>query len=142
MPGPEERMPLHREDRYLPWLILANVAASILHYVDNILYFASYPEPSWATPHLVDAFWFVMTPFALCGYLLIRRGRIHSGSFLLYAYSAMSLVVLGHYFYAPFERIAFRIHLFILLEVVLALALSVYVLFRQIRTQRPARGTA
>ena len=124
------------EARYLLSLVVANVAASVFHYVDNIVFFADYPEPSWATPHLIDIFWFVLTPFAIAGYTFVRRGRIHLGSSLLYAYSAMSLLVLGHYFYAPIDRIAFRIHFFIVLEAILAIALIAYVLVRQSRTVR------
>ena len=96
------------------------------------MFFAQYPEPSWASPHLIDLFWFAMTPVGVAGYVLTRRGRINLGSALLYAYSAMSLLVLGHYLYAPFSQIPLRIHLWILLEAAMALGLAGYVLHRQL----------
>jgi len=41
---------------------LSNVVTSILHYVDNVVFFRHYPAPTWLSPHLVDLAWFVMTP--------------------------------------------------------------------------------
>ena len=129
-----------RHQRYsmhvLLWLLLANVVATVAHYVDNIVFFAQYPEPPWMQPHFIDAFWFVMTPFALVGYKLITRGRVHFGSVVLYLYAAMSLLVLAHYRYAPMRSIRFRIHIFILVEAALALALVAYVAVLQVRTSR------
>lgn len=47
----------------LAGLVLANVAASALHFGDNMLRFHAYPEPAWITsPGVVDALWFAMTP--------------------------------------------------------------------------------
>ena len=114
-------------------LIVINVAATILHYVDNVLFFEDYPEPPWLRPHMIDAFWFVMTPFALTGYLLVKRGFLHLGSAALYAYAGMSLLSLGHYLYAPIGSIGFRINAFIWLEAGLAAILIAYVAQFQIR---------
>jgi len=122
--------------RWLFWLVIANVAASVLHYVDNVVFFSQYPEPAWATPHLIDAFWFVMTPFAVAGYLLVRRGAVVWGGGVLYLYAGMSLLVLGHYRFAAIGSVPFRINLFILLETVLAAALIAYVSLLQIRQLR------
>nr|WP_315043135.1 hypothetical protein [uncultured Moraxella sp.] len=44
----------------------------------------------------------------------------------LLAYCAMSLLVLGHYNYAPLFDISFKIHLFIWIEAILAMILAVY----------------
>ena len=122
-----------RSRRVLFWLLVANVVATIFHYADNVCYFPSYPEPLWLNPSLVDAFWFVMTPVAVVGYWLIQRGVIHCGCFVLYAYAAASLLVLGHYLYAPFFSISARIHLFIFFEAALALVLILYVATIQTR---------
>jgi hypothetical protein len=56
-------------------LVVANIVTSIIHYVDNVFFFQHYPEPTWLNPHLVDAAWFVMTPFGIAGYLLSDKGR-------------------------------------------------------------------
>lgn len=122
--------------RLLLWLVLANVVASVLHYVDNMVFFSEYPEPAWMTPHLIDAFWFVMTPFAVAGYVLVRRGFVVWGCVVLYLYAGMSLLVLGHYLYAPIGSLPLRINLLIVLEAALAAALIAYVLVLQVRHLR------
>ena len=109
------------------WLIVANVIATIFHYADNVCYFHLYPEPTWLNAKIVDAFWFVMAPLAVIGYWQIRVGAVRRGCLFLYAYAAASLLVLGHYRFAPFLSISFRIHFFILLEAALALILILYV---------------
>ncbi|WP_347259620.1 hypothetical protein [Rudaea sp.] len=115
------------------WLLLANALASILHYGDNLLYFEEYPEPGWINRSIIDAFWFVMTPFALIGYQAVKRGQAGFGGICLYLYAAGGLLVLGHYRYAPMCSIVPRIHALILLEAGLAVALVAVVLVHQIR---------
>jgi hypothetical protein len=122
--------------RVLCWLLLANVAASILHYVDNVLFFAQYPEPVWIDTHMIDAFWFAMTPLAWLGYRWVRRGRAHAGAITLYLYAAAGALVLGHYRYAPWCGIATRIHVFILLEAAVAFALAAWVAWMQLAGRR------
>ena len=125
-------MELVARKRWLFWIILGNIAASVLHYLDNIARFHEYPEPQWLSPHLVDAFWFVMTPVALGGYYLYTRGRGTMAYLLLYLYGAMSLLVLGHYSYAPLADISFSIHFFILLEAVAAACLVLFTAWLQL----------
>jgi hypothetical protein len=107
----------------LAWLVALNVATTVLHYGDNILFFHEYPEPLWISPGLVDAFWFLMTPVALAGLWLARRGHRNLSSIALLTYACMSLLVLGHYRFAPLHTIGWRIHALIGLETVAALAL-------------------
>jgi len=114
--------------RTLFWLVVANITASIIHYTDNLLFLEAYPEPDWIEPHLIDGFWFFMTPFAILGYRAMRKEAVGMGCLLLCAYGLMSLLVLGHYLYAPFLDIPPKIHLFIFLEAAMALLLLSYVL--------------
>lgn len=86
-----------RHRRRLFWLLVANVAASILHYGDNVMFFHEYPEPPWINTRIIDGFWWLMTPLAMSGYLPLRRGTVHLGSALLHLYALASLLVLGHY---------------------------------------------
>ena len=72
---------------------------------------------------MIDAFWFVMTPLALAGWIAIKRGHPASGLLLLLAYAGCNLLSLGHYMYAPLHAIGARIHALILLEALLALTL-------------------
>ncbi len=118
--------------RWLLWIIMGNIAASVLHYLDNLARFHEYPEPQWLSPHLVEAFWFVMTPVALGGYYLYMRERGTVAYLLLYLYGAMSLLVLGHYSYAPLADIPFSIHVFILFEAVAAVCLVLFTAWLQV----------
>ncbi|MCG9756229.1 hypothetical protein L1D40_13515 [Shewanella insulae] len=113
----------------LKWLLLATFLSSILHYVDNILFFADYPEPVWINPSMVDLFWFFMTPLAPLGYLQLRRGNLHLSVSLLVLYGLSNMLTLGHYNYAPLMSIDSKIHLFILLEAVLGALVVAYVLW-------------
>lgn len=112
----------------LKWLLIAVVASSILHYVDNILFFHEYPEPPWINPSMIDAFWLVMTPLAWIGYRLLAKGALYAGSLVLLVYAACNLLTLGHYLYAPMHSISLRINTLILLEAVLACVLVGFVM--------------
>jgi hypothetical protein len=112
--------------RKLLLLLGMNVAASVAHYADNIVRFVSYPEPPWLNPTRVDAFWFVMTPFAVAAYLLYRRGRERAAFATAYAYAFMNLLVLGHYLVAPPWRLPLLINVLIGLEAMTAVLLIVF----------------
>jgi hypothetical protein len=119
--------------RGLKWLLLATVAASILHYADNLLFFEEYPEPAWINRSLIDAFWFVMTPLAWIGYLLIRRGSGRAGTLVLLVFVGCNLLTLGHYRYAPMCSIGPRINTLIVLEAVLASVLALFLILPYFR---------
>jgi hypothetical protein len=119
----------------LPTLLAANIVTSILHYVDNVVFFRHYPEPTWLSPHLVDMAWFVMTPCGVAGYLLFLRGRRTAAFACLYLYAMMGLLVLGHYLIAPPWQVSFKINLFILAEAIAALLLGVVTAWLQFRCE-------
>lgn len=119
--------------RILLTLVLANVVTSILHYVDNVVSFRHYPEPTWLNPHLVDLAWFVMTPFGVAGCVLYVRGRSAAAFTCLYLYALMSLLVVGHYLITPPWRVSFKINLFIMAEAVAAVLLGTFTAWLQIR---------
>lgn len=114
--------------RGLKWLLLATVAGSVLHYVDNLLFFEQYPEPPWINRTMIDAFWFLMTPLAWAGYRVTKRGSHLAGVFILMMYAVCNLLTLGHYRYASLCGIAPRVHAFIWLEAILAGALMTYLI--------------
>ena len=116
-------------------LVLANVVTSILHYVDNVVFFRHYPEPTWLSPHLVDLAWFVMTPFGVAGCLFFRRGRRPAAFACLYLYAAMGLLVLAHYLIAPPWKVALKINLFIMAEAIAALLLGMFTAWLQFRRE-------
>jgi hypothetical protein len=102
--------------RWLLVLLAVNIGASVLHYVDNIVFFHTYPEPHWISPPIIDGFWFVMTPFAVLGYVLYGKGLRTYSYLCLYLYSLMSLLVLGHYRYGSMWEMSLKINLLIFTE--------------------------
>src|ERR1700733_4123073 len=114
---------MNRKQKVLAIIIGINIVSSLLHYLDNICFFSEYPDPRWITPHFIDFFWVLMTPLACYGFYTYRTGASSRAFGAFYVYALMSLLVLGHYLYAPFEMIPFRIHLFIGLETIAALIL-------------------
>ncbi len=119
---------MNRRKLSLIVIVAFNFIASLLHIVDNIVFFEHYPEPDWIpSPHIVDVLWIIATPFLFIGYWLFRRGMRWGSSGLLMLYGFMSLSVLGHYLYASPVSLSFRINFFILLEAVAALTLIVFV---------------
>ncbi|MGI0493014.1 hypothetical protein ACN4EG_14625 [Alkalinema pantanalense CENA528] len=117
--------------RMLLVLVVLNILASVIHYGDNICFFSEYPEPSWLNPHLVDAFWFVMTPFAVLGYWYGVQGWRGWSKIALNVYAIMSLLVLGHYLITPPWHVSLKINAFIFLETIAAIFLIYYVNIRR-----------
>src|ERR1700722_9594306 len=115
-------------DKILLGIVAVNIISTVLHYTDNVCFFSDYPEPTWLNAHIVDSIWFIMTPFAIAGLLLYGNGKRKSAFVSLGIYSLMSLLVLGHYLFAPFDGISLRIHLFIWMEAIAASVLLFYLI--------------
>jgi len=126
---------MNNSKKWLLVVLVINVGASILHYVDNIMFFHTYPEPPWINPQIIDAFWFVMTPFAVLGYVLYGKGLRTYSYLCLYLYSLMSLLVLGHYRYGSMWEMSFKINLLIFIEAFAAVALITYTIWLQFRRE-------
>ena len=76
------------------------VGVSVVHYLDNTLNYAAYPQPSSgpAPARLtVGLSWLAFTAVAVGAYLLLRRGRTLAAAFGLAIYSGSGLVGIGHY---------------------------------------------
>ena len=88
------------ERRQLTILLAVAVAVSIVHYVDNTVAYAAYPQ-SETLPNpsrtLVGAAWFVFTAFGIVAYVLYTRGRRAAAAVCLAVYSGSGLVGIGHY---------------------------------------------
>jgi hypothetical protein len=81
-------------------LVGVAVAVSVVHYADNTLNYAAYPQPSsGAAPSqlTVGLSWPAFTAVAVAAYLLLRRGRTLAAAFGLAVYSGSGLVGIGHY---------------------------------------------
>ena len=80
-------------------LLAVAVTVSVVHYVDNVLNYDDYPQPTSGTGPsrtLIAISWFVFTAFALGAYLLFLRGRVLPAAICLATYAGSGLVGLGH----------------------------------------------
>ena len=103
---------------------MVNLAASILHFGDNMINFHEYPEPAWIpSPHVVDALWFVITPILFLGWWFSSRNAKWTAVSLLWLYGCSSLLVLGHYNFSPPSELSLRINVLICCEAFAALIL-------------------
>ena len=126
--------------RRLLVLLVINIGTSILHYVDNIFLFHTYPEPYWINPQIIDALWFVMTPLAVLGYILYSKGLRRQAYLCLYLYGLMSLLVLGHYRYGSMWEMSMKMNLLIFIEAIAAVVLIAYTMWLQLRAEETYEG--
>lgn len=81
-------------------LFAVAVLVSVVHYVDNTVNYADYPQPtSGPAPSqaVVGASWFLFTAFGVAGVVLYARGRSAAAAPCLAVYSVSGLVGFGHY---------------------------------------------
>jgi len=89
--------------RTLLVLLGVAIAVSVVHYTDNFLNYADYPQAedgtvgALVTREVVLVSWFVFTAFGLAGLWLFARGRIVPAAACLTAYSVSGLIGIGHY---------------------------------------------
>src|SRR5574341_1223713 len=116
-----------RDNKSLSLLFMANVVATLLHYVDNILNLREYPDLPTTEASSIALFFIVMIPFGVTGYWLYVKYRHQLSYYLLYTYCLLNLVVLGHYLPSrlrgDFLDYSLKVHFFICLEAITALAL-------------------
>jgi len=94
-----------RQDVLRPLVVLMFVAfvVSVVHYIDNTVNYADFPqaEPGSRLPNpsvqLVAAGWFIFTAFGVLGLWLFVRGRITAAAIAIAVYSGSGLVGFGHY---------------------------------------------
>ena len=88
-----------------PLFVLVSVAfvVSVVHYIDNTVNFADYPQvdAGSALPNpsaqVIAGAWFVFTAFGALGLWLFVRGRITAAAIAIAVYSGSGLVGFGHY---------------------------------------------
>jgi hypothetical protein len=109
-------------------LLLACLAASLLHFVHNAEYVQDYPNlPGWISRSSVYLVWMGITAVGITGYLLYRAGRHTAGLLLLGVYAAAGLDGLLHYTRAPMTDHSHAMNFTIWFEVALAGVLLLYV---------------
>jgi hypothetical protein len=94
-----------REAALRPLLVLMAVAfaVSVVHYIDNTVNYADFPqtEPGSSLPNpsvqVVAGAWFFFTAFGALGLWWFVRGRITAAAVAIAVYSGSGLVGFGHY---------------------------------------------
>ncbi len=93
---------MDRATRTLLALLAVAFVVSVVHYTDNYVNYADYPQPGSDDPPapsrtLVGLGWFLFTAFGVLGLWLWFRGRTTAAAFALTGYALSGLVGLGHY---------------------------------------------
>jgi hypothetical protein len=94
-----------RQDVIRPLVVLISVAfvVSVVHYIDNTVNYADYPqaEPGSGLPNpsqaVVGGAWFFFTAFGALGLWLFVRDRVTAAAVAIAVYSGSGLVGFGHY---------------------------------------------
>jgi hypothetical protein len=91
-----------RATRVLLWLLGIAFVVSVVHYVDNVVNYADYPQPDPGGPPaptavVIGVSWFVFTAAGLSGLWLWFRRSIVGAALAFASYSISGLVGIGHY---------------------------------------------
>ena len=79
-------------------VVATSIAATALHFTDNLVSIETYPQPGWVSEPVVVVSWLLYTAAGVGGYLLYRRGVLLAAHALLFAYAFAGLSSLGHFF--------------------------------------------
>ncbi len=91
---------MSRADRVITGIVLAAMAVSVVHYLDNYTLYEEYPQTDTLpnpSAGLIGFAWFFFTAFGLAGLYFLRRGNPIAAGISLAAYSGSGLVGILHY---------------------------------------------
>lgn len=132
------------ESRAVLVALLAYTAASVLHFVHNAVFLASYPNmPGWISRVVVYGALAGVLTVGACGYALLRCGHRLLGLLVIAAYAALGFDGLAHYSLAPISAHSAAMNFTIWLEVAAAallLALVVGLIARRLVPQKTEAG--
>ena len=100
----------------LKWLLAFSVTATLIHFTDNYLNFAHYPQPDWISQFGIIRSWFLWTVVGLLGYWLYKNQRFWLAQLCLSIYAFCGLSSLGHYIYGSMTEFSPKMHLLILTD--------------------------
>lgn len=91
-----------RATRVLLWLLGVAFIVSVIHYIDNVVNYADYPEPAPGallapTAIVIAVSWFVFTAAGVSGLWLWFRRSIVGAALAFASYSISGLIGIGHY---------------------------------------------
>jgi hypothetical protein len=106
------------------WILIGSVLVTALHYTDNAISIADYPQPGWIHRETVYLAWSLFTLVGVAGYMLYRSRRTAEGGLYLFVYSYTGLSSLGHYWYGSANDFTTKMHLFIWTDVLAGLVVA------------------
>ncbi|GAB4375854.1 MAG: hypothetical protein Kow00121_22090 [Elainellaceae cyanobacterium] len=100
----------------LAGILTASMISTAIHYTDNALFIADYPQPDGITLTGIAVSWILLTAIGALGYWFYRQQNFWVAYVCLFVYSLTGLSSLGHYWYGAFADFSAKMHLFIWLD--------------------------
>jgi hypothetical protein len=110
-------------------LLIACIVSTAIHFTDNYFYIEQYPQPDWITPPSIYIAWIIWTVIGIVGYWLYKSRRFWFAYLCLVIYSFCGLDSLGHYFYGSMSEFSIKMHLFIVMDGLVGLAILGFTLW-------------
>ena len=123
-------------------LLLASIVSTAIHYTDNAVNIADYPQPGWLTEAQIYISWVVLTGVGILGYRLYRAERYGPAHLLLLVYSYTGVSSLGHYLYSGVDELSARQHFHIATDGITGLAILAFVIWSALSMRTPAPTAA
>jgi hypothetical protein len=105
-----------KRQNLLKILLITSMISTFIHFGDNYVHFAHYPQPVWITPPSVYRSWIIWTVSAIVGYMLYQRRQFWLSYPCLTFYSFCGITSLGHYLYGSISEFSVKMHIFILTD--------------------------
>jgi hypothetical protein len=139
---------MRQAERFLFPVFAVAVVVSIVHYVDNTVNYADYPQADPGTTlasvspsqTLVGAGWFVFTAFGVLGLWLWRRGRLVPAAVAIALYSGSGLVGFAHYAVPGATDMVWWRQVHVVADIVCGVLLFGFALWAVVRL-RPSRAS-
>jgi len=116
-------------------ILLCSITITSIHYTDNAIFVADYPEPGWITTSGVFITWGVMTLVSAIAYWLYRQQYFWSSYLVLGIYSITGLSSPTHYFYGSMAQFSGKMHLFIWSDAIAGLAVIAFIVWSALIAQ-------
>ena len=125
-----------RSRKWLLAILILNIAVTSVHYTDNAIFVADYPEPEWITTSGVFLTWIVMTSIGIIGYWFYRQQYFWLCYLLLGLYAGTGLSSIAHYFYGSWSQFSFKMHAFIWSDTIAGLTVVGFIVWSVLLAQQ------
>ncbi len=139
-----------RHQALRPLVVLMSVAfvVSVVHYIDNTVNYADFPqaEPASALPNpsvqVVGGAWFVFTAFGALGLWLFVRGRVAAAAIAIAVYSGSGLVGFVHYAVPGATDMVWWRQTHVIADIICGLLLFAFALWSVVALRETSEGDA